>query len=101
MKHPMEAKQHCEKIYSTLINRGYMISTQRKILIEALCEQQEISDMESFWMDLRQRHGISWATVYTNIRLLIHMGWVRRDEHAGLMEARYQLNNQRESGPLA
>lgn len=56
-----------------------MISAQRKILIEALCEQRKIDNIESFWMALRVSHGISWATVYANMRLLIDMGFVMKD----------------------
>lgn len=79
MKQSMETKPQCEKIYQILMNKGYMISTQRKILIEALCEQQKIENIEAFWMGLRIRHGISWATVYSNMRLFIGMGLVMKE----------------------
>lgn len=79
MKESVETKQQCEKIFKMLAKRGHMISSQRKILIEALCEQKKIENIETFWMALRTRHGISWATVYSNMRLLINMGLVMKE----------------------
>jgi len=79
MKQSIETKLKSEKMYSALMNRGYVISAQRRILIEALCEQRRVYDIEAFWMKLRLQHGISWATVYTNIRLLVEIGLVRKD----------------------
>lgn len=81
MKHSIETKLKSEKMYNALLKRGHVISAQRRILIEALCEQQSINDIEAFWMKLRIQHGISWATVYTNIRLLANIGLVSKDEY--------------------
>lgn len=81
MKHPIETKLKSEKMYDALMKHGYVISAQRRILIEALCEQQSIYDIEAFWIKLRIKHGISWATVYTNIRLLANIGLVKKDGH--------------------
>lgn len=93
MKQSAKTKQQCEKIYKTLINRGYIISSQRKVLIEALCEQRKIKNIEAFWMDLRLSHGISWATVYSNMRLLIEIGLVMKEGHKHVMDVCYRLNS--------
>ena len=68
-----------EQIFDYLIKHGYIISMQRRVLIDALCELKEISDIEDFWINLRMQHPISWATVYTNINLLMKAGWLKKD----------------------
>lgn len=83
-----------EKITDSLLKRGYVISPQRKILIAALCEEQEIADVEKFWITLRSQHDISWATVYNNIKLLIHSGWILREGNSA-QKSIYRIVNNR------
>lgn len=67
-------------IINKLKENGRLVSPQRKIIISELCRAGEIRDVEHFWIDLRSRHAISWATVHSNLRLLIRMGVVCRSQ---------------------
>ncbi len=57
-----------------LTDRGYLVSQQRRIIMEALCRERRIDDVEDFWISLRERHPISWSTVHTTVKLLTQVG---------------------------
>jgi len=73
-----------------LQNRGHIASKQRILIMEALFEQREIMDMENFWIALRQKHRVSWATFYNFIRLAVKENWIAKNSHATTC-ARYRL----------
>ncbi len=82
--------RQAEQIIAGLAGQGYLISQQRRILINALCRLGEIHDVERFWMELRDTHGISWATVYSNLNLLTRAGWLSR-QGRGVRNYSYRL----------
>lgn len=57
-----------------LTDKGYLVSQQRRIVMEALCRKRQIDDVEDFWISLRERHPISWSTVHTTVKLLTQIG---------------------------
>lgn len=59
--------------------QGYQTGFRRIIIIQELCRLDRIESAEDFWLLLRQQHGISWATVYTNLRLLLNMGLIEKE----------------------
>lgn len=61
-------------IIAHLKEQGYSVGGRRMIIIQELCKRNRIENAEDFWLSLREEHGISWATVYTNLRLLVKMG---------------------------
>ncbi|HMR18952.1 MAG TPA: transcriptional repressor [Sphingobacterium sp.] len=63
-------------ILTLLTDKGYIISQQRRIIIDSLCAIQYIGSIDDFWLRLRQQHRIGWATVYNTIRLLEEEGCV-------------------------
>ena len=63
-------------ILALLIDKGYIVSQQRRIIIDSLCDRQYIGSVDDFWFYLRQEHRISWATVHKTIRLLVDIGCV-------------------------
>ncbi|MFD2556490.1 transcriptional repressor [Sphingobacterium tabacisoli] len=65
-------------ILTMLTDQGYMISQQRRIIIETLCNIQCIGSVEDFWVTIRARHHVSWATVHKTVRLLEHLGCIVR-----------------------
>lgn len=57
-----------------LTDRGYLVSQQRRIILEALCRERQINDVEAFWIALREKHPVSWSTVHTTVKLLTQVG---------------------------
>lgn len=90
----MKGKEHTTTLQSWIIqlrDRGHIASKQRILIMEALFQQREITDMEDFWVALRQKHRISWATFYNFIRLALKENWIEKDLQAS-RTARYQIN---------
>ncbi|MFD2599274.1 hypothetical protein ACFSQ3_09940 [Sphingobacterium corticis] len=63
-----------ENILTLLSREGYLLSPQRLCIIKALCEREHVSDLERLWIDLRESHAVSWATVHNTVRLLESLG---------------------------
>ncbi|SEM00124.1 Ferric uptake regulator family protein [bacterium A37T11] len=78
------------RITASLEKEGHLISPQRRVLIDALCEAREITNVEDFWLQLRKQHHISWSTVYSNINLLVRKGWLIR-EGSGVRNYTYHV----------
>ncbi len=57
-----------------LTDRGYLVSQQRRIILEALCRERRIYDVEAFWLALREKNPVSWSTVRGTVRLLTNVG---------------------------
>lgn len=68
-----------EQIINELKARGYILSGKRLIIIQELCRRNRIDSAEDFWLSIREQHGISWATVYTNLRLLVKTGLMEKE----------------------
>ena len=79
------------QLSNSLLRKGYHISKQREIIIEALCKEQEIKNIELFWLNLRREHAISYATVYKNIGILLQHGWLVK-EGQNVADAVYRLS---------
>ncbi|KGE12354.1 hypothetical protein [Sphingobacterium deserti] len=73
-----------------LKDRGHSASRQRILIMTALSQKRVIDDMESFWLELRQEHAISWATFYSFIRLAVKENWIAKHGKVSTY-ARYQL----------
>ena len=67
-------KSKTQAIQALLSQEGYLLSPQRLCIIKALCEQERVSDLERLWIDLRESHAVSWATVHNTVRLLERLG---------------------------
>ncbi|MBL1407254.1 transcriptional repressor [Sphingobacterium faecale] len=65
-------------ILSLLADQGYLISQQRRIIIDTLCKTQYIGSVEDLWVTIRSSHNVSWATVHKTVRLLEHLGCIIR-----------------------
>lgn len=65
-------------ILAMLADQGYLISQQRRIIIDTLCKIQNIGSVEDFWVAIRENHNVSWATVHKTVRLLEHLGCIVR-----------------------
>ena len=74
-----------DEMLRQLRQQGYQTGFRRIIIIQELCRLDRIESAEDFWLLLRQQHGISWATVYTNLRLLLNMGLIEKE--AGLKKS--------------
>jgi Fe2+ or Zn2+ uptake regulation protein len=74
-----------DEMLRQLRQRGYQTGFRRMIIIQELCRLDRIESAEDFWLLLRAQHGISWATVYTNLRLLLNMGL--REKEAGMKKS--------------
>lgn len=74
-----------DQIVSRLRQHGYQLGLRRMIIIQELCRLNRIESAEDFWLILREQHGISWATVYTNLRILVSIGLMEKE--AGLKKS--------------
>ncbi|MDR2284142.1 MAG: transcriptional repressor [Sphingobacterium sp.] len=63
--------------------QGYVLTAKRKSIVDYICAQEEIADIEEVWMTLREKEKISWATVYTSVKVLKRLGWVEACEDGG------------------
>ena len=88
----MNANEHTtlQHWITELRERGHIASKQRIAIMEALYEQREIADMEDFWIELRQKHPVSWATFYNFIRLAMKEHWIEKSTEAPSSH-RYQI----------
>ncbi|SEK76800.1 transcriptional repressor [Parapedobacter koreensis] len=86
----MGRKRLSQIILTRLADGGYVISQQRRVLIEEVCKAQAIPDVEAFWIQLRSRHPISWSTVYNGLKLLAQLGLLER-KAAGTRNQAYRL----------
>lgn len=68
-----------ENILTLLAERGYLLSQQRRVIINEICHQQNISNAEDLWIVIRKTHSIGWATVHNTIRLLEKLGILSRN----------------------
>lgn len=66
-------------IFTLLAERGYLVSQQRRIIIDSLCQLEDIKNAEDLWISIRRTHHIGWATVHNTIRLLEKLGLLSRN----------------------
>jgi|GEM_PF-5322139 len=65
-------------MFTRLADDGYLISPQRRVLVEEVCKEQAIPDVEAFWIRIRSRSSISWSTVHNGLKLLVRLGLLER-----------------------
>ncbi|TDS07470.1 hypothetical protein [Sphingobacterium paludis] len=86
----MNIENRPNKWIQELKDRGHAASRQRILIMTALSEKRVIHDMESFWLELRQEHPISWATFYSFIRLAVKEKWIAKQGKVSTY-ARYKV----------
>jgi len=79
-------------LINKLSDRGYKVTPQRRIILQVLSDSHRHLSAEEIDDEVKQiEPGISVATVYRNLNLLVDIGMVSRlDLHEG--PARYELN---------
>ncbi|MFZ4863938.1 hypothetical protein ACL9RF_17330 [Sphingobacterium sp. Mn56C] len=65
-------------IIDTLRERSIKISSKRAWIVHEICAIQTIHDIELFWISLRQKQPVSWATVHSTLRLLYRNGFLQK-----------------------
>lgn len=90
-------KTKCEEFYAKLKDNGYKLTTQRKVVLNAMLDhQEEHLTVEEIYQFVRETNPeIGLATVYRNIQLLSDMRIV---EKLNLDDGftRYELSNEDE-----
>ena len=72
-------------------NRGYKLTPKRRLVFDYLVQHGRIQDTETVWLTLREQKRISWATVYTTIKLLRTIGWIEPCHDPGKTNKEYRL----------
>ena len=67
------------EVIQKLEKSGYRLSEKRLRILEELYAVEQVVDMEGFWMTLRERYQISWATVQTFLQRLHSEGLLLRE----------------------
>lgn len=65
-----------EILIATLQDSGYRLTAQRMYIIAHLWEPTIITNIDEIYIKLRLKKRISWATVYSTIKLLYDLGWL-------------------------
>lgn len=78
-------------ILDLLIREGHSLSKQRLFIIDTLWEQQGVDNVEDFWLSLRKKETIGWATVHKTLSILEYLGCLTRLSSPG-RHKRYLLN---------
>ncbi|WDF70722.1 transcriptional repressor [Sphingobacterium oryzagri] len=82
-----------ERIISAMQEKGIIISQKRIWIVEAICRAGNVCDVEEFWLSLRKRHPISWATTYNTLRVLHDYGILEK-EVSGSKSIAYYVNDE-------
>jgi Fur family ferric uptake transcriptional regulator len=70
---------HCASLIDTLRRRGFRITPQREMIIQALAHGNAHATAEQVYTDVRQRsQAINLATVYRTLDLLVDTGLASR-----------------------
>jgi len=65
-------------ILDTLRQRSIKISSKRAWIVQEVCAMKTIKDIECFWLVLRSKRQVSWATIYSTLRLLNENGFLHK-----------------------
>lgn len=78
-------------ILSSLEAHGFTVTPQRRVIINYICQEKLIEDIEETWLKIRQQKTISWATMYLTIKLLVKLGWLVIEKVKDRNKAQYRL----------
>lgn len=67
-----------EQIITFLKDKGLLITDKRDWIIRNICQVEIITDIEEFWIKLRLIRPVSWATIYSTLRLMYQHGLLLR-----------------------
>lgn len=69
-----------DAVIQSLAKEGYMLTQRRMQIIDYLWDKTEINDIEALWLEIRSSEPVSWATMYTTVKLLYKLGWLELKE---------------------
>jgi Fur family ferric uptake transcriptional regulator len=70
---------HCHTLIDALRLRGYRITPQREMIIEAIAHSEHHINAEEVFAQVRERtHAVNIATVYRTLELLVEQGLASR-----------------------
>lgn len=78
-------------IIQVLKDHGLIITEKRLLIVKAVCKIGLITDVETFWLELREAHPVSWATVHSTLRLMTQYGFLQKENY-GTRLVSYQLS---------
>ena len=69
----------CQTFIDTLRSRGYRITPQREMIVEAIAHGGQHINAEEIFANIQQRtHAVNIATVYRTLELLVEQGLANR-----------------------
>ena len=74
---------HCDTVIDTLRQRGYRITPQREMVVEAICGEQHVTAEEIFDNVQKRTKTVNIATVYRTLDLLVEEGLATRTDLGG------------------
>jgi len=80
-------------IFSSLEEHGFAVTPHRKVIINRICEEKLVKDIEETWLSIRRQTTISWATMYMTVNLLIKLGWLVPEKVEDRNKTQYRLVN--------
>lgn len=66
-----------EILITSLTSHGHRVTTQRVHIMKHLWQKNIISNIDDLYVELRTKQLVSWATVYSTIKLLCNLGWLQ------------------------
>jgi Fur family ferric uptake transcriptional regulator len=74
---------HCDSVIDTLSQRGYRITPQREMVVEAICGEQHTTAEQIFANVQLRTKAVNIATVYRTLELLVEEGLATRADLGG------------------
>lgn len=74
---------HCDTVIDTLRQRGYRITPQREMVVEAICGEQHTTVEKVFENVQLRTKAVNIATVYRTLDLLVEEGLATRADLGG------------------
>lgn len=78
-------------IFSSLQEHGFAVTPHRQAIINQICEEKLVEDIEETWLNIRRQTTISWATMYVTVNLLIKLGWLVPEKAEDRNKKQYRL----------
>jgi Fe2+ or Zn2+ uptake regulation protein len=70
-------KMNMEILIASLTSHGHRVTTQRVHIMKHLWQKNIISNIDDLYVEVRTKQLVSWATVYSTIKLLCQLGWLQ------------------------
>lgn len=87
----MEKYEMKEKIIVEFRKVDKLRSTKGQLdIIEEICNNPDFGDVPGLWKIIHKKNGVSIATVYRTIGILVNLGFVRKEKQK--MGYHYYLN---------